>query len=82
MESIGNTAAQQTALSGSTSGDEPPATSNGTMLNNVQYVEAGKPAGPASSSQAPGSSQAGPASSASSAGKVLPLGYRSAFRSL
>lgn len=75
MESIGNTAAQQTALSGSTGIDEPDVTSNGTMVNNVQYVEAGKPATPTSSSQA---SAASGAKSNGSASKVQPLGYRSA----
>ena len=77
MESIGNTAAQQTALSGSAGADEPAVISNGAMLNNVQFVEAGKPAAPASSSQGSASPSAKPASSASSATKVQPLGYRS-----
>lgn len=76
MESISNTAAQQTALSGSAGVDEPAVTSNGTMLNNVQYVEAGKPAAAASASQEPASSEARSAGSASSATKVQPLGYR------
>lgn len=74
MESISNTAAQQTAQSGSA---EPAVTSDGAMLNNVQYVEAGKPAAPASSSQASAGPVAKPATSASSATKVQPLGYRS-----
>ena len=76
MESISNTAAQQTALSGSAGVDEPAVTSNGTMLNNVQYVEAGKPAAAASASQEPASSEARSAGSASNATKVQPLGYR------
>ena len=76
MESIGNTAAQQTALSGSAGVDEPAVTSNGAMLNNVQYVEAGKPATAASTSQASTSPEARSVSSASSATKMQPLGYR------
>lgn len=78
MESIGNTAAQQTALSGSISGDEPDVSINGTMLNNVQYVEAGKPAASPNGSQAPAVSETKLSSSASNARKVQPLGYRSA----
>lgn len=76
MESIGNTAAQQTALSGSTNVDESDVTSNGTMLNNVQYVEAGKPAAQANSSQAPAAYGTKSTSSASNGRKVQPLGYR------
>ena len=73
MESIGNTAAQQTALSGAPTADEPAITnSSGTM----QYVEAGKPTSAVSSSQAQGS--AAPSSPSSSAAKLQPLGYRSA----
>lgn len=73
MESIGNTAAQQTALSGAPAADEPAmASSNGA----IQYVEASKPASAVSSSTAQGSSA--PSSSSSSAAKAQPLGYRSA----
>ena len=69
MESIDNTPAQQTAISGSSSVDEPTSRSNGAM----QYVEAGKPA---TSSNTP--ETASTPNPPSSAAKVQPLGYRCA----